>query len=162
VHGHGEQAFPHKLRTGPWQYVGGITIHQSLSLDETASKYWVSRSCWDWIFATSYFQEFCLSRQTNFYPILTKDHQKNIRGAALRTPSALLPPTKVGAKCLGTVVLDNPDRALHPWVVTRGLLITSLYIAKYLFNTNPGQLKNRQHMVTYDDRGSYDIAWRDG
>ena len=36
VHGLGYPAFPHKLRTGPWQLFGGTSTHPSLPLDETA------------------------------------------------------------------------------------------------------------------------------
>jgi len=51
---------------------------------------------------------------------------------------------------------------IQTWVVTGGPLIASFYVAKYVFNTNSGQLKNGRHTVTYDDRGNYEGALRDG
>jgi len=51
---------------------------------------------------------------------------------------------------------------IQTWVVTGGLLIASFYVAKYVFNTHSGQLKNGRHTVTYNDGGSYESALRDG
>jgi len=51
---------------------------------------------------------------------------------------------------------------IQTWVVTGGPLMASFYVAKYVFNTNSGQLKNGRHTVTYDDGGSYEGALRDG
>ena len=59
------------------------------------------------------FQEFCLWRpRKGCYKYWQRIIQKNLRGA--ETPpyeAAPLPHTKVGAKCLSAVVLDNLDRA---------------------------------------------------
>ena len=49
-------------------------------------------------------------------------------------------------------------RIIQKWVVTGGPLIASSYIAKYIFDTNPGLLKNGRHTITYDDGGSYEGA----
>jgi len=115
VHGPGYPAFPYKLRTGLWQLFGGTTTHQSLPLDETAPKNWVSRSRWDRIVWNSVFPRI-LSFKTNiFFPKIDKIIKKKIVGLHPAPPpygAAPHPPTKVGAKCLSAVVLDNPDRAL--------------------------------------------------
>jgi len=51
---------------------------------------------------------------------------------------------------------------IQTWVVTGRPLIASFCIAKYVFNTNSGQLKNGRHTVTYDNGGSYEGALRHG
>jgi len=120
VHGPGYPVFPHKLQTGPWQSFGGTTTHQFLPLDETAPKDRGSRSRWDRIFKIPYFKEFCLSRPKFFSknrPKIIKKKFAGLHPAPSLYGAAPLPPTKVSAKCLAAVVLDNPDRALcqcHP------------------------------------------------
>ena len=65
-------------------------------------------------FKIMYFSESCLSRPGHFSQKSTKNHQKKFAGLRPASPpygAAPLQPTKVGAKCLATVVLDNQDRA---------------------------------------------------
>ena len=79
------------------------------------SNYWVSRSRKELFFGIPYFQEFCLRRQRIVFQKSTKNHQQKFAGprlAPIPYGAAPLPPTKVGAKCLSAVVLDNQDRAL--------------------------------------------------
>jgi len=118
VHGPGYPAFPNcdKLQTGPWQSFEGTTTHQSLPLDETAPKDQVSRSRWNRIFEIPYFKEFCLSRPSYFSKNRQKIIKRNFAGlhpAPRPYGAAPLPPTKVDAKRVAAVVLDNPDRALR-------------------------------------------------
>ena len=117
MHGPGYPAFSHKLHTGPWQLFAGTSTHQSLPLDETAPNNRVSRSRKSQSFEIMYFQEICLSRPGHVFQKSTKNHPKKIVGLRpAPTPygAAHLPPTKVGAKCLAALVLDNQDRALCP------------------------------------------------
>jgi len=57
VHGQGYPQILTNVHSGPWQYFGGTSTHQSLPLDETASKYWVTLGpnffCQKW---TQYFR----------------------------------------------------------------------------------------------------------
>jgi len=109
-----------------------------------------SRSRWDRIFEIPYFKEFCLSRPRNLSRNRQKIIKKNFAGLHPAPPpygAAPLPPTKVGAKCLAAVVLDNPDRALrqcHPslkWcavtckqILQCTLIVCVVYTYGHLFN----------------------------
>ena len=75
-----------------------------------------SRSRWDRIFEIPYFKEFCLSRPRYFSKNRQKIIKRNFAGlhpAPRPYGAAPLPPTKVDAKRVAEVVLDNPDRALR-------------------------------------------------
>jgi len=65
------------------------------------------------------FLKFCIEKNSVFQhqEIFSKNRQKFINFAGLRPApppygAAPLPPTKVGAKCLAAVVLDNPEPGL--------------------------------------------------
>jgi hypothetical protein len=96
VHGSSYPVNAHKLRTGQWQYFGGTSTHHSLPLDETASKYWVSRSR-----ITNSFLKFRIfkSVQTKiFFQKSTKESSKQIVGLRPAPPpygAAPLPPTRL-------------------------------------------------------------------
>ena len=50
VYGQGYPQILTNVHSDPCQHVGGTSTHESLPLDETASKYWVSRLRWDQVF----------------------------------------------------------------------------------------------------------------
>ena len=91
--------------------------HHSLPLGETASRYWVSRSRTDLFFFEKFVFPRILSFKTKtFCQKSTKNHQKffaRLRPAPPPYGAEPLPPTKVGAKCLAAVVLDNQNCALR-------------------------------------------------
>ena len=129
MHGPGYWAFPHKLRTGPWQLFGGTTTHHALLFDETASNNPSSRSCtylffchvWTCFFVMyghvfSYLKEFCLwTKIPKNWPKINQKNSRDYRDAPhpLRIGRRPFQPPKVDAKCLAAVVLDNQDRALR-------------------------------------------------
>ena len=91
VHGPVYPAFPHKLRTGPWQLFGGTSTHESSPLDEAASNNRVSRSREILLFEIMYCSESCLSRPEHFPPKSTKNHQKKFAGLRLASLAGLRP-----------------------------------------------------------------------
>jgi len=68
-------------------------------------------------FEIMYFQEFCHSRPEHFFqknrPKIIKKNFAGPRPVPLPYGAGPLPLTKVGAKCLAAVMLDNQDRALR-------------------------------------------------
>jgi len=88
---------------------------------------WFSRSHWDRIFWNSVFPRILSLKTKIFFPKIEKIIKfffAGLRPAPLPYGVVPFPPTKVGAKCLAAVVLNNSDHALCPWAAITCNVVT--------------------------------------